>query len=248
MAEVVIELDVAVPGPSDRLPPRASADGHSDANCCEGGGTAVHRLFSHSCRPIGHGDGGSAALAWGAGVSPAAVDDAADPGDTINVVKTITTPEIPPKPDIVLLVDHTGSMGTAIASVKAEMANIISTVKASQPDAQFAVAQYCDPPEDPFDVLQNLTAVDAEASARSTASPCAAAATSPRPSSTRYGRSVTVATPSHSDRDPHASWCGSATHPVTTRASATARPTPRHPSWTPKCRSWRSASGPTVST
>lgn len=103
------------------------------------------------------------ALAWGAGVSPAAVDDAADPGDTINVVKTITTPEIPPKPDIVLLVDHTGSMGTAIASVKAEMANIISTVKASQPDAQFAVAQYCDPPEDPFDVLQNLTAVDADA-------------------------------------------------------------------------------------
>jgi hypothetical protein len=103
------------------------------------------------------------ALAWGAGVSPAAVDEAVNPGATIHVTKTITTPEIPPKPDIVLLVDHTGSMGPAIASVKAEMGNIISTVKASQPDAQFAVAQYCDPPEDPFNVLQNLTASDAAA-------------------------------------------------------------------------------------
>lgn len=103
------------------------------------------------------------AMAWGAGVSPATVDQNADPGATIHVEKTITTPEIPPKPDIVLLVDHTGSMGTAIASVKAEMGNIISTVKGAQPDAQFAVAQYCDSPEDEFDVLQNLTASDADA-------------------------------------------------------------------------------------
>ena len=97
------------------------------------------------------------ALALAAGVSPASVSDDADPGETIHVVKTITTPEIPPKPDIVLLVDHTGSMGDAIASVKAEMANIIATVTAAQPDAQFAVAQYCDVGEGPFDVLQNLT-------------------------------------------------------------------------------------------
>jgi hypothetical protein len=102
-------------------------------------------------------------LAWGVGVSPATVDDTADPGETINVTKTISTPEIPPKPDIVMLVDHTSSMGTAIASVQAEMSNIISTVKASQPDAQFAVAQYCDPDEDPFGVLQDLTASDADA-------------------------------------------------------------------------------------
>ena len=94
---------------------------------------------------------------FAAGVSPASVSDDADPGETIHVVKTITTPEIPPKPDIVLLVDHTGSMGDAIDSVKAEMANIIATVTAAQPDAQFAVAQYCDVGEGPFDVLQNLT-------------------------------------------------------------------------------------------
>ena len=103
------------------------------------------------------------ALAWGAGVSPATVDDAADPGQTIHVTKTVSTPEIPPKPDIVLLVDHTGSMGEAISSVQAEMANIISTVKAGQPDAQFAVAQYCDPNENPFNRLQDLTASDTAA-------------------------------------------------------------------------------------
>ena len=103
------------------------------------------------------------ALAWGVGVSPASVDEAADPGEVIHVTKTVSTPEIPPKPDIVMLVDHTSSMATAIASVQAEMGNIISTVKASQPDAQFAVAEYCDPDEDPFDVLQDLTASDADA-------------------------------------------------------------------------------------
>lgn len=102
-------------------------------------------------------------LAWGAGVSPATVEKSLDPGATVHVTKTVTTPEIPPKPDIVLLVDHTSSMGTAIGSVQAEMSNIISTVKASQPDAQFAVAQYCDPDENPFNVLQDLTASDADA-------------------------------------------------------------------------------------
>lgn len=85
--------------------------------------------------------------------------------DRGHVTKIITTPEIPPKPDIVLLVDHTGSMTEPIASVQAEMGNIISTVKGAQPGAQFAVAQYCDPPEDPFDVLQDLTASDAVAQA-----------------------------------------------------------------------------------
>jgi hypothetical protein len=43
------------------------------------------------------------------------------------------------------------------------MGNIISTVKGAQPEAQFAVTQHCDPPEDPFDVLQDLTASDAAA-------------------------------------------------------------------------------------
>ncbi|MGJ6980260.1 vWA domain-containing protein [Aestuariimicrobium soli] len=77
-------------------------------------------------------------------VDPASVTQASDPGTTITVTKTITTPAIPPKPDIVLVADATGSMGTAINSVKTEMANIVNTVKAAQPDAQFAVTSYRD--------------------------------------------------------------------------------------------------------
>jgi hypothetical protein len=83
-------------------------------------------------------------LALGAGVSPATFDAAVDPGGTVHVTKTVTTPEIPPKPDIVLVVDETGSMGPAIANVKAEMGSIVTSVQSAQPQAQFAVASYKD--------------------------------------------------------------------------------------------------------
>lgn len=96
------------------------------------------------------------------GVSPAEVNEQADPGAVIHITKTVHTPEVPPKPDVVLLVDHTGSMGPAINDVKAQMNSVINAVKASQPNAQFAVAQYCDTGDvtgaNPFDVLQGRTA------------------------------------------------------------------------------------------
>ena len=79
-----------------------------------------------------------------AGVTPGSFTDSADPGGTFNVTKTLTTPVIPPKPDIVLVVDSTGSMGSAINNVKAEMTNIVTTVKTAQAEAQFAVVNYRD--------------------------------------------------------------------------------------------------------
>ena len=94
------------------------------------------------------------------GVSPPTVDDALDPGESITVTKTVTTPEVPPKPDIVLLADHTGSMFDAINDVKTNMAGIVTAVKASQPDAQFAVALYCDFGDGlaaPFTLVEDLT-------------------------------------------------------------------------------------------
>jgi von Willebrand factor type A domain len=93
------------------------------------------------------------------GVSPH-VDQAANPGTVIQVTKTVSTPPIPPKPDIVLLVDKTGSMGVELANVKANFSSIVSSVKAVQPDAQFAVAAYCDFGDaDPaFQLFSNLTA------------------------------------------------------------------------------------------
>src|SRR4051812_39080894 len=44
------------------------------------------------------------------GVLPALVTQVVDPGASFHVSKVVSTPEIPPKPDVVLLVDVTGSM------------------------------------------------------------------------------------------------------------------------------------------
>lgn len=77
-------------------------------------------------------------------VDPVSVTQASDPGTTITLTKTVTTPVIPPKPDIVLVVDATGSMGSAINSVKAEMTSLVTAVQTAQPDAQFAVTSYRD--------------------------------------------------------------------------------------------------------
>jgi hypothetical protein len=96
------------------------------------------------------------------GVSPAELSYDARPGDAIAITTTVTTPEVPTTPDVVLLVDRTGSMGSAIDNVKANMADVIATVRASQPDARFAVAEYCDfgDPEPAFTVVQDLTGDD----------------------------------------------------------------------------------------
>ena len=84
------------------------------------------------------------AMAFAAGVTPATSTQTMAPGTSVTITKTVSTPVIAPKPDIVLLVDSTGSMGSAIANVQAGMTTIISSVKAVQPDAQFAVADYKD--------------------------------------------------------------------------------------------------------
>jgi hypothetical protein len=87
------------------------------------------------------------------------VDEAIDPSGSVTLTKTVTTPEIPPTPDIMFLVDTTTSMGPAIANVQANLGTILSTVLTAQPTAQFGVAEYKDTadalPE--FSVLQALT-------------------------------------------------------------------------------------------
>ncbi|UVS80056.1 Calx-beta domain-containing protein [Actinokineospora sp. UTMC 2448] len=86
----------------------------------------------------------SAASAAPPGVSPSTVDVTLGPGATTTVTKTVTTAEVPPNPDLVLLADTTGSMGGAIANVKANAGEITGDVLAAQPSAQFAVAEYKD--------------------------------------------------------------------------------------------------------
>ncbi|MBY8874998.1 VWA domain-containing protein [Micromonospora sp. PLK6-60] len=98
--------------------------------------------------------------AWAApGVNPATVDRDADPGTSIPISKLVSTPAIPPKPDVVLLVDTTGSMGGAIADVRTNLQTIITNVRAAQPGAEFAVASYRDTGDgaELFRVRQDLT-------------------------------------------------------------------------------------------
>lgn len=101
------------------------------------------------------------ALAATPGVSPASVSQSQNPGTKFNIPKTVNTPEIPPTPDIVLLVDNTGSMGGAINNIKANLQSVISSVTSSQPTAEFAVVEFGDfntaVSPVPFKVDQGLT-------------------------------------------------------------------------------------------
>jgi hypothetical protein len=64
---------------------------------------------------------------------------------------------------VVLLVDTTGSMGSAIANVRTNLHAVITSVRASQATAQFAVASYRDEGDggELFRVRQDLTGDEA---------------------------------------------------------------------------------------
>jgi hypothetical protein len=79
-------------------------------------------------------------------VDPSIVEADLAPGASMIVTKAVDTPVIPPKPDIYFLADTTGSMGDAIANVKANAGAIMAAVLAAQPDAQFGVGAYQDFP------------------------------------------------------------------------------------------------------
>ncbi|MFF0223530.1 HYR domain-containing protein [Streptomyces sp. NPDC004629] len=104
--------------------------------------------------------GGAPAAVPGSAVTPAVVDEPLDPGDSLTVDKEVSTPVVPPRPDIVLLVDGTGSMDTTIEGVQRDLATITDRVRQEQPDSRFAVATYGDQEVDGdrvFTVLQDLT-------------------------------------------------------------------------------------------
>ncbi|WP_329378409.1 VWA domain-containing protein [Streptomyces sp. NBC_01716] len=94
-------------------------------------------------------------------VTPATLDEALDPGGSTGVTKQVRTPAIPPRPDVVLLVDGTGSMEVPITSVQDNLPDITEKILAEEPDSRFAVAtfgdQEVDEPNAGFEVLQELT-------------------------------------------------------------------------------------------
>src|SRR5690606_36204565 len=93
------------------------------------------------------------------GLSPPLVEATIADGDSLEVEKTVTTPEFPPLLDACFLADTTGSMGPALANVQANIGSIMTTVAGGGPDAQFCAAQYQDAGDSPEYALdQDLTA------------------------------------------------------------------------------------------
>ncbi|MGW5097651.1 HYR domain-containing protein [Streptomyces nodosus] len=103
--------------------------------------------------------GGVPAAAPASAVTPAVVDQPLAPGASLSVHKQVTTPVVPPRPDVVLLVDGTRSMQPTIDNVRENLSKITDRVRAEQPDSRFAVATYGDKVDEErvFTVLQPLT-------------------------------------------------------------------------------------------
>jgi hypothetical protein len=92
------------------------------------------------------------------GIDPSEVTETIADGGSIQIEKTVHTPDIPPEADICFLADTTGSMGPALASVAASIGGIMADVLVESPEAQFCAAQYKDAGESPvFAVDQALT-------------------------------------------------------------------------------------------
>jgi len=86
-------------------------------------------------------------------VVPPVVEAELEPGESMTLTKGVTTPLIPPNPDIYFLCDTTGSMGPIIAAMQANAGAILAAVVAAQPSAQFGVGAYQDfpiPASSPF--------------------------------------------------------------------------------------------------
>ena len=92
-------------------------------------------------------------------VNPPAVDDTLAPTYSIDVDKTVQTPDIPPRPDIIFLADTTGSMTDALLNVQANASTIMSDVDdGTAGTPYFAAAEYRDTSDSYFFLLnQGLT-------------------------------------------------------------------------------------------
>jgi hypothetical protein len=78
------------------------------------------------------------------GVQPASVSDSLAPGASLEVEKTVHTPEILPTPDIYFLADSTGSMDDVIANVQADAAAVLTTVDGLANDPRYGAGDYKD--------------------------------------------------------------------------------------------------------
>ncbi|GAA2057337.1 hypothetical protein GCM10009757_36040 [Streptomyces cheonanensis] len=92
----------------------------------------------------GGGTAYAAAADPGTGTAPGGVTREADPGESFAVDKEVHTPAVPPRPDVVLLVDGTNSMDPTITQLRETLTVVTDRVRQEQPDSRFAVISYGD--------------------------------------------------------------------------------------------------------
>ena len=82
-------------------------------------------------------------------LTPSVVNTTLQAGASTTVSKTLHLDGLPPRADIIVAVDTTGSMGVPIAQAQADAVNICNTVQGAIPGARFAVVDFEDypPPE-----------------------------------------------------------------------------------------------------
>jgi hypothetical protein len=93
-------------------------------------------------------------------VEPPVVTAELAPGGSMTVIKEVTTPPIPPNPDIYFLCDTTSSMGGVIEAMKTNADTILAAIVAAQPSAQFGVGNYRDFPYDSYAFQHQLSITD----------------------------------------------------------------------------------------
>lgn len=74
-----------------------------------------------------------------------ATDLPARRGSTFDLDQVVRTPRVPPKPDIVLLIDISGSMDGEIGSVKKTLIDIVGDIRTLQPESRFGIASFAGP-------------------------------------------------------------------------------------------------------
>jgi hypothetical protein len=89
-------------------------------------------------------------LGVSAAVDPATVDVTLQPGETHEVTKTVDVPEVPPKLDLVLVVDNSGSYFDDLPVIQALAPGLFDDVTAAVADAQFGLATFVDFPFFPW--------------------------------------------------------------------------------------------------
>jgi hypothetical protein len=85
-----------------------------------------------------------------ADVDPASYSGTIEQGSSDTLTKTVDVPDVPPKLDLMLDVDLSGSYGDDIATIKSKKSDIFNGVRSAVADSQFGLASFVDYPFSPW--------------------------------------------------------------------------------------------------